>query len=308
MRSRLCGWSKFSAILVIAILLVPAAHALAATATDFSIRSTGTSFRTGRMGRFNVTVSNRGSAASDADVHAIVTLPTNISFVLQRRLGWDCAANGQIVDCVCHDPIGAGRARSMSLVLAVCSTEATVLTTFRVVYAGDTNSANDTTTRTTTIHAGQCVAGTPTPSRTPGTPAPTRTPTVAGAPTDTPTPGSTNPNAPVVTSFTCNGATQCTVSLGESFVLRFSFTDANANAVSYVMTARRDDGFTSEASSGSFGGPTAGQTITLNFPPFTCSQSPCRQAGFDFTVVVTDATKLTSMPVTVPITVRASGQ
>ncbi|HVM95381.1 MAG TPA: hypothetical protein VMT89_03280 [Candidatus Acidoferrales bacterium] len=301
--------SVYLAAIALCATLGAAQSAYAAAATDMRIRAIGTSFRTGRFGRYNVTVSNHGTVATDDDIHVLVTLPPGISFVSQLRFAWDCSTNGQNVDCVRHDPLGRGRASTVSLVLAVCTTAPSVVTTFQVVYAGDTNPTNDTTSRTTTVHPGQlCVAGTPTPPFTPGTPPPTRTPTIPGVPTNTPTPVSGNPNAPVVTSFTCNGASQCSVSLGQSFTLRFSFTDANANAVSYKMTARRDDGFTSDASDGTFGGPTAGQTITLNFPAFTCDQSPCRQATFDFTVVVTDSTHLDSTPATVVITVRASGQ
>jgi hypothetical protein len=112
----------------------------------------------------------------------------------------------------------------------------------------------------------------------------------------------------VVTSFTCNNAPQCTVSTGEPFTIRFSYTDANANAIRFVMTSRRDDGRTMTVSSGNFGSPRAADTITLNFPAFTCPITPCRQSLFDFTVVVSDTTNLNSVPRTVPITVRATGQ
>lgn len=307
------GRIGFAILIISALGLLPSA-ADAAAAADMRVRATGASMRTGRMARFAVTVSNRGSLPTDDVIHMVATLPPGITFVEQRRLGWACTAEGQTVDCVRNEPLGRGRASSLILVVAVCSTEPSVTTTFEVRYAGETDPTNNLATRINRVHAGQCVAGTPTatrtrvPTSTPGgaTPAATATAAPPGSPTPTPVPG--NPNAPVVTSFTCNNAPQCSVATGEPFTIRFSYSDANANAIRFVMTSRRDDGRTATVSSGSFGSPRASDTITLNFPAFTCPITPCRQSLFEFTVVVSDTTNLNSTPVTVPITVRATGQ
>ncbi len=187
-----------------------------------------------------------------------------------------------------------------------------VTTTFEVDYAADTNPANNAATRGTVVRAGQCVVGgtptatisTPTPA-TSQLPSPTRTPTSLGAPTPTPVAG--NPNAPVVTSFTCNGAPQCTVSLGESFTTQFSFTDANGDTTSWRMTGQSPSEAPSEVSSDSFS-PIGHDNVVLHFGAFTCPQTPCRQTVFTFSVTVTDKTGLKSAAATVPITMRASGQ
>jgi len=125
-------------------------------------------------------------------------------------------------------------------------------------------------------------------------------------PTPTPTTPSRNPSAPVVTSFTCNGAAQCTMSFGESFAVQLSFTDANGNAKTWLMTARRDDGVTSEVGHGSFRTPTGGATVPLQFAPFECPQGSCRQTSYVFSLVVTDTTGLNSAPADITVTVRAS--
>jgi uncharacterized repeat protein (TIGR01451 family) len=293
-----------AAVAAVVVLAAPSAWAVAPT--DMSVKVTNASFRVGRQGRYTITVANRGNQTTDDEVHLQVTLPAGVSFVSSSGAAWACAASGQSVDCTAQRSLGAGRTSTFRMRVAVCTDAFPgVVTTFRVAYAGEINLANDIATRSTVVRQGQCAVGTPTPRNTPAATAPQGTP-APGSPTRSPTPGSAT--APVVTSFTCNGSTQCEVSIGESFALRFSFSDADGNAISWRITARRDDGFTTEAGRGSLGTPTANATIPLQFPGFTCPQGPCRRSTFDFSVTATDTTGQTSPPLSIVVTVRSSGQ
>ena len=295
------------AVVTVGVGLSFAASSGATTPTDMSIKVTGISFKVGGVGRYTITVANRGKQPTDGPVDVRVLLPDGLTLASQRSSAWTCSASGQLVDCVTSRSFGVGRVSTLRLSVNVCTTGvSSVLTSFQVVYAADTNLGNNTATRSTGIRAGRCGAVTPTQGS--GTPVPTRTP-VPGAtktPTSTPMPNGGNPEAPVVTSFTCEGGADCTVSAGQSFLLQFSFTDADGNAISWSMMARRDDGFTAQIGRGSLGAGTAGTTISLQHPAFTCSFSHCRQDVWDVTLTVTDTTGLTSAPASVTITVLGS--
>jgi hypothetical protein len=112
--------------------------------------------------------------------------------------------------------------------------------------------------------------------------------------------------APVVSTVTCNGATECALSLDESFEIEFSFTDVNHNATAWHITIVRDDNQRFDGGSGTISPPSAGGTIPVSYNPFTCSGGNCRQTDYDFQVVVTDDTGLSSQPVGVPVTVLGS--
>ncbi len=291
-----------SVALAIEMLLgLPMAHA--AAPTDLTVRVSATAFRVGSSGRYTVTVANRGAQATDDLIHVGTMLPAGLSVVSATGINWTCAVAGQAIDCAMQQSLRVGRMSTIRLRVGVCTAAFPMVNTaFQLDYAGDTDTSNNLVTKSTLVRAGVCRSGpAPTPSvtPTPGTPAP-------GTATPTPTVG--NPAAPVVTSFTCNGAAQCTIALGQSFTLQFSFTDPNANAISWRMTARDDEGGVSDIADGNFGSKTGGGTVPLQFPPFTCDQPPCRQATFTFFVVVTDTTGFNSAPASVPVTVRASGQ
>ena len=290
-----------------AVLLL-AANSRGATPTDMTLKVTGASFRVGSLGRYTLTVANRGNQPTDEPVAVHVTLPDGLTLASQRGSDWTCSATGQVVDCVTSRSFGVGRVRTLRLSVNVCTMGvSSVVTSFQVVYAADTNPGNNTAMRSTGIRPGQC-GGAATPTQGSGMPTATRTP-VSGAtrtPTPTPMPNGGNPAAPVVTSFTCEGGAACTVSAGQSFALQFSFTDSNGNAISWNMMARRDDGFTTQVGHGTLGTGTAGTTISLQHPGFTCSFSHCRQDVWDFALTVTDTTGLTSAPVSVTITVLGS--
>lgn len=295
-------------VLAVGAVLVLAANSRAATPTDMTLKVTGSSFRVGSLGRYTVTVANRGKQPTDAPVDVRVTLPDGLTLASQRGPDWTCSATGQVVDCLTSRSFGVGRVSTLRLSVNVCTTGVSaVVTSFQVVYAADTNAGNNTAMRSTGIRPGQC-GGAATPTKGSGTPTATRTPVPGASKTPTPTPMSSggNPAAPVITSFTCAGGAACTVSAGESFALQFSFTDANGNAISWSIMARRDDGFTMQVGRGSLGAGTAGTTISLQHPGFTCSFSHCRQDVWDFALTVTDTTGLTSPPVSVTITVLGS--
>jgi len=293
-------------ILAAGVLLLLATNSRAATPTDMTLKVTGASFRVGSLGRYTLTVANRGNQPTDQPVAVHVTLPEGLTLASQRGSDWTCSAIGQVVDCVTSRSLGVGRVSTLRLSVNVCPVGvSSVVTSFQVVYAADTNPGNNTAMRSTGIRAGQC-GGTVTPTQGAGTPAATRTPVPGATRTPTPSPNGGNPAAPVVTSFTCAGGAACTVSAGQSFPLQFSFTDSDGNAISWRIMARRDDGFTAQVGRGSLGAGTAGTTISLQHPGFTCSFSHCRQDVWDFALTVTDTTGLTSAPVSVTITVLGS--
>ena len=307
MYHRLFKVLRLSMLAVGAVLLL-ATTSRGATPTDMTLKVTGASFRVGSLGRYTLTVANRGNQPTDQPVSVRVTLADGLTLASQRSSDWTCTATGQVVDCVTSRSIGAGRVRTLRLSVNVCTVGvSSVVTTFQVSYPADTNPSNNTATRSTGIRPGQC-GGAATPTQSSGTPAATRTPVPGSTRTPTPTqmPNGGNPAAPVVTSFTCEGGAACTVSAGQSFALQFSFTDADGNAISWRIMARRDDGFTAQVGRGSLGAGTAGTTISLQHPAFTCSFSHCRQDVWDFALTVTDTTGLTSAPVSVTITVLGS--
>lgn len=286
-------------------LLLLASAGRAVTPTDLTLKVTGTSFRVGSLGRYTVTVANRGNQPTDAPVHVMVTLPAGLTLAQQAAGSWTCTANGQAVDCVMQRALAAGRTSTFRLQVSVCDAAfPLVFASFQVVYPADTKTSNNFANRSTGIRAGRCIQGTVTPTSGSGTPIATGSPPPTSTRTPTPVPGSTN--APVVTSFTCNGDTQCTVATDQSFQLLFSFTDADANAISWSIMGRRDDGFTQQMARGSLGAGTASATIPIQFPAFTCSFSHCRQDVWTFTLTVSDTTGLTSAPVSVTITVLAN--
>lgn len=99
-----------------------------------------------------------------------------------------------------------------------------------------------------------------------------------------------NSAAPVVTSFTCNGAERCTVPLGQSFALAFAFRDRDGNAVQWRMTQVRDDGVPlGQIAGGTFDPPLGAAQVTVPFTPFLCSGGNCRAAEFDYLLTVIDS-------------------
>lgn len=118
-----------------------------------------------------------------------------------------------------------------------------------------------------------------------------------------------NTVAPTVSSFTCNGFSPCTVSLGESFVLTADWADVDGNASHYQLIEYMYDGSAwgvAWATEGDIAPPTSGGTLTFNMQPFTCPSQSCSTTYFAFVVVVSDSTGLKSTPTEVDVTVRGS--
>jgi subtilisin-like proprotein convertase family protein len=114
-----------------------------------------------------------------------------------------------------------------------------------------------------------------------------------------------NSLAPVVTAFTCNGTSDCALSVDKAFMMSFSFVDPNGDASAWHMSGRRDDGFEFDAADGTLT-PAGAGSISVSFNPFTCPLGNCRQTEYDYFVTVTDATGLESTAQRVHLTVVAS--
>jgi len=169
--------------------------AFAASSADLLIRATAASFRTGRIGRYTVTVNNKGPSATDDIITVTDTLPAGLTFASSYGATWTCSAVGQTVTCTDTEPLGVGRTSLLRIYVLVDNAALPRVTnSISVAYSGDTNSLNNTVTKVTTVLPGR---GTPivfTPTPTSANPSPTGvltgTPmsTATWTPTATPTP------------------------------------------------------------------------------------------------------------------------
>jgi subtilisin-like proprotein convertase family protein len=115
-----------------------------------------------------------------------------------------------------------------------------------------------------------------------------------------------NSAAPVITAYTCKGAEDCSVTIGETFGQSFTFLDPNGDAVGWQIMGKRDDGDTFAAGEGSFAA-SGGGTVPLTFTPFTCPQGPCRTTAYDYFLVVTDQLGAQSPAARVHLVVAGDG-
>ncbi len=111
---------------------------------------------------------------------------------------------------------------------------------------------------------------------------------------------------PVVTGFTCNGDVDCVIAIDEPFTLSFSFTDPDANASSWRIIGQRDDGVDFSLAQGLVTPPSGSGTVPLSFAGFTCSQGNCPTTAYEFSLVVSDATRVESGPANVQVVVLGS--
>jgi uncharacterized repeat protein (TIGR01451 family) len=186
------GSGKVLGTLVAGLLVVSGAQA--ATPTDLAIRATSRAFRVGTNGMYAVTVSNRGPAATDADIHVTGLLPGGFSLVSSKGADWTCSAAGQAVDCYRTAPLASGRSTTFRIVVGVCTTGLrSVTNSLSVVYPADTNPANNTVSRTNVVKPGRrgCTPP-PTPLATPTPPGGTPIPTATATATVTPIPAGTD--------------------------------------------------------------------------------------------------------------------
>ncbi len=190
---------------LIAALVVCAGHgALAASSADLLIRATAVSFRVGRIGRYTVTVSNKGPSATDDIITVTDTLPAGLTFVSSFGATWTCSAVGRTVTCIDTSPLKAGRTVLVRInVLVDSAALPSVTNSISVVYPGDANPANNMVTKVTSVLPGRgtpiVLTATPTSSTPQPTGTPTGTPVGTGtlAPTNTPVPNNTS--TPTVT-------------------------------------------------------------------------------------------------------------
>lgn len=261
-----CGtesvWRPRARDVVVAAMAVlfAAAPARAAAPTDLAIHATATSFKIGVDGTYNVSVSNVGDTNTDAPVHVTSTLPAGLTFLSGGGRGFTCSGSGRSVDCSI-DGVPAGTTIAFTVAVDICTTASSVVTALRVAYDGDTNSANDTTQRATSVKAGQCSTRAATPTLPPGIP--TRTPTLAGVPTLTRTP------TPVTTDLQLTTTSAGSFIIGTQPTYFHVVTNVGTDATNVPMTlvdtlptgisfvSATGDGWTCSVS---------GRTVTCTYP------------------------------------------
>jgi uncharacterized repeat protein (TIGR01451 family) len=175
---------ELRAVIAIAVVLLPHS-ASAATPTDLLItKITSSTFTVGLNGTYTLTVNNVGAGATNDTITVVDELPTSLHFVSATGSGWACSVDGQTVTCITTGPLAPGTGSSIRLTVSVSSAAyPTVTNRASVSYAGDTNTANNTSRRPTTIRRGRLTA----PARpTPTIPAPAGTATPTRTPTSTP--------------------------------------------------------------------------------------------------------------------------
>jgi large repetitive protein len=183
-----------------ALMILPwtsASHG--ATATDLVIRATVRTFEVGTVGTYTITVTNSSGGTADDVITIRTTLPTGLGFASSRGTGWTCSASGQAVACTNPGPLALGSTSDLVLAVSVNDNALpSVQTTLTLFYAGDTNSANNSVTKNTSVRPGRGTlptstpnAGTPLPTNTSG-PAPTHTQTSISTSTRTPVPAVTD--------------------------------------------------------------------------------------------------------------------
>ena len=97
-----------------------------------------------------------------------------------------------------------------------------------------------------------------------------------------------NSTAPVVTAISCNDDFDCAVGPEEPFTIAFSFTDRDANASAYRLTAMDDLGRFFVLDEDVISPPSGDDTVVVNFQPFTCDDPPCDEIVFEFFASVID--------------------
>jgi uncharacterized repeat protein (TIGR01451 family) len=148
----------------------PAPTAGNAAATDLSLgKTTSGPFSVGSNGVYSLTVTNVGAADTNAPITVTDTLPNGLSFVsADGGTRWSCSSSGQTVTCTTVKPILAGAASSISLTVNVgTAAYPTVTNSAKVSYPGDTNTANDTASRPTTVRGSAPPPARPHPVRSP---------------------------------------------------------------------------------------------------------------------------------------------
>ena len=251
-------------LLLIAIVVAPPA-AQGVTEADLAIRATATSFRVGSTGTYRITVTNGGGVNTDDPVRVSSTLPNGLGFVGTSG-GWTCTTAVRFVQCTTAT-VPAATTVSLELLVRVGGAAApSVTTTFNLEYAGDPNTANNSTTRSTSVKPGQDLpTDTPAPAPTAtGTP-PTPTPPAV---TPTPTPAETD------LLLTMLSASRFVIGSEARYLLAVSNIGVGVTNVPLLITDTLPLGLTFASSAGEGWTCTAsGQTVACTFAPSLTASS-----------------------------------
>jgi hypothetical protein len=97
-------------------------------------------------------VRNVGAAATNAPITVADSLPNGLDFVSAVGAGWACDASGATVICTTSSSLAAADSSTIILTVSVGGAASpTVTNSATVFYAGDTNAANDTARKPTTV-------------------------------------------------------------------------------------------------------------------------------------------------------------
>lgn len=261
MHSRVRAQALATAILATTLAWTHSATAQTAAATDLAVRVTATTFTVGKNGTYFVTVANGGGAATNVPVVLTDPLPAGLSLVSGGGGGWTCSANGSFVTCVNETPLVVGASSSFPLTVSVCTAAfPTVQNSITVQYPNDTNPANNTATRSTSVRSGVCI---PSPTPTAGTPTATRTSGVASTPTSTQTP------VPAATDLLLSKTVSGTFAVGSNGSYALTVTNLGPATTNTLITVTDPlpNGLGFVAASG------AGWTCTANGQTVICGTS-----------------------------------
>ncbi len=115
-----------------------------------------------------------------------------------------------------------------------------------------------------------------------------------------------NTTAPVVSSWTCDQQSSCTVAVGQGFDLDLAFVDPDGNASEWFVTNVRDDGQEGSPVIRPLTPPRGQGSARLSHAGYSCNGGGCRETRFDFTVTVFDEDGNASAPRTTSVTVMAA--
>ena len=139
---------------------------------DVALVQTNTgNFRTCAIGVYQLTVRNMGTGSRSATSGPLTVtdaLPSGLTFVSGAGVGWTCSAAGQSVTCVYPAILPPNATTIVELsVLVDPSAYPTINNVAFVSTPNDVNPENDIDADQTTVYAGDCSTGVPTPTPTP---------------------------------------------------------------------------------------------------------------------------------------------
>ena len=160
-------------------------------AADLQIRATANTFEVGKVGFYNISITNAGPHATNAPMTLSTDLPNGLRFASISG-GWTCVVLGSSLQCVNVNPLAAGASVGADLGVNVRSAALpSVQIRLTIAYDNDPDTGNNSVVKVTNVRPSSNLTSTATatptsvsPQRTP-TPAP---PTVTRTATITPTP------------------------------------------------------------------------------------------------------------------------